>query len=189
MSAISGLGAPSAAGLPPVDQTLLPAAVRNGPPAAKSAYETALGFESMLVNQLAQEMMATAGGSAQTGSSDGSGGSDPMSGGYSTLVGQALTSSIMADGGLGIAQQIATALDPALGAAAPGAGAPGAGALTPGAGALTPGAGALTPGAGALAPGAGALTPPAGGAGTPVSGGVAPAGSAAPTPASKGAGL
>jgi len=124
MSAISGTQALSATGLPPVNESLVPASIRNGPPAAKSAYETALGFEDVLVNQLAQEMMATVSSSTGSGSDDGSsdgsdgsggsGGSDPMSGAYSQLLPQALTSGIMSAGGLGIAQQIATALDPAI---------------------------------------------------------------------------
>lgn len=43
-------------------------------------------------------------------------GSDPTSSAYASLLPQALTTSIMSAGGLGIAQQVATAIDPALGA-------------------------------------------------------------------------
>jgi Rod binding domain-containing protein len=128
MSAISGSDTLSAAGLPPINEALLPASVRNGSPAAKSAYETALSFEDVLVNELSQAMMATVSSSSDDGSSDdsssddsssdGSGGSDSVSGEYSQLLPQALTSSIMSAGGLGIAQQIATALDPSIGATA-----------------------------------------------------------------------
>jgi Rod binding domain-containing protein len=128
MSAISGSDTLSAAGLPPINEALLPASVRNGSPAAKSAYETALSFEDVLVNELSQAMMATVSsssddsssddGSSDDSSSDGSGGSDSVSGEYSQLLPQALTSSIMSAGGLGIAQQIATALDPSIGATA-----------------------------------------------------------------------
>jgi Rod binding domain-containing protein len=119
MSAISGIN---------VTNALLPASVRNGPPAAKRAYETALGFEGVLVNQLSQEMMATVSSASQADSSDGSTGSagaDPSSGAYSQLLPQALTSSIMSAGGLGIAQQLATSLDPSLRAT------PSAGGATP----------------------------------------------------------
>ena len=45
---------------PPIDQALLPASVRNGTPAAKQAYQTGLAFEQMLVDQLSQELAATA---------------------------------------------------------------------------------------------------------------------------------
>ena len=62
-------------------------------------------------------------GSSDDSSSDGSGGSDSVSGEYSQLLPQALTSSIMSAGGLGIAQQIATALDPSIGATASAGGA------------------------------------------------------------------
>jgi Rod binding domain-containing protein len=128
MSAISGTQSLSGTGLPPVNESLIPASIRNGSPAAKSAYETALGFEDVLVNQLAQEMMATVSSQSDDGSSDGSGdgssdgssalgASDPSSGAYSQLLPQALTSGIMSAGGLGIAQQIATALDPSIDAA------------------------------------------------------------------------
>ena len=128
MSAISGSDTLSAAGLPPINEALLPASVRNGSPAAKSAYETALSFEDVLVNELSQAMMATVSSSSDDSSSDdsssdGSGGSDSVSGEYSQLLPQALTSSIMSAGGLGIAQQIATALDPSIGATASAGGA------------------------------------------------------------------
>jgi hypothetical protein len=110
-------------GLPPIDPSLEPASVRSGPPAAKRAYGVALGFEQMLVDQLSQELAAStqSSGSDPT-SSDGSGtdsssgllGSDPASSAYSSLIPQALTSSIMSAGGVGIAQQLAGAIDPAL---------------------------------------------------------------------------
>ena len=116
------MSAIDASSLPPVDQALLPQSVRDGSPAAKKAYETALGFEQILVSQLSQELAATASGSGVDGgsgggSSDGSSGlmgSDPATSMYSQLLPQALTSSVMAAGGLGIAQQLAGALDPTL---------------------------------------------------------------------------
>lgn len=127
-----------AAGLPPIDQSLLPPDVRNGSPAAQKAYATGLAFEQVLVDQLSQELTqsvgadgstdASSGGSSSDGVTDGSGGllgsSDPASSTYGQLLPQALTSSIMSGGGIGIAQQLATALDPALGAPASAAGAP-----------------------------------------------------------------
>jgi Rod binding domain-containing protein len=134
MSAISGAAAAAAAAaLPPINEALLPASIRNGSPAAKSAYQTALGFEDVLVNQLSQAMMSTVSSSSGDDSSDGSSsddgssdsaGSDPAATEYSQLLPQALTSGIMSAGGLGIAQQIATALDPAI-ASDPSTGGPG----------------------------------------------------------------
>jgi Rod binding domain-containing protein len=116
-----------ASNLPPIDQALVPASVRNGDPAAQQAYQAGLGFEQILVQQLAQEMASTA-----TGSSDGSGadgtdgstdgtdgtsglmGSDPANSMYAQLLPTALSSGIMSAGGMGIAQQLALGLDPTL---------------------------------------------------------------------------
>ena len=113
----------------PVNSALLPASIRNGDPAAKQAYNTAVGFEQMLVDQLSQELASTAAG--PDGSSDGSGdgssdgssgdsasglmGSDPASSIYSQMLPGALTSGIMAAGGTGMALELAKALDPAIG--------------------------------------------------------------------------
>jgi hypothetical protein len=125
------MSALSITGLTPVDSSQLPANVRNGTPAQKQAYETALGFEQVLVGELSQELAATASSSGTDGSStdDGSSGdgtsgddsasglmgSDPASSMYAQLLPQALTSSIMSAGGTGMAQEIAAALDPSLG--------------------------------------------------------------------------
>jgi hypothetical protein len=112
----------------PITQALVPQSVASGSPAAKKAYQTALGFEQILVNQLSQELAATASGSTDAGSSgdagssdtDSSGagaglmGSDPASSMYAQLLPGAMTSSVMSAGGLGIAQEIAGALDPTL---------------------------------------------------------------------------
>ena len=126
------MSAISTSGLYPIDQSQLPASVRNGTPAAKNAYETGLAFEEVLVNQLSQELAATAttpaddGSSSDGSSSDGSssagsdsgliGSSDPASSMYAQLLPQALTSGVMSSGGTGLAQQIAAGLDPSLGA-------------------------------------------------------------------------
>lgn len=121
------MSAISTSGLYPIDQSQLPASVRNGTPAAKNAYETGLAFEEVLVNQLSQELAATATTPADDGSSsDGSssagsdsgliGSSDPASSMYAQLLPQALTSGVMSSGGTGLAQQIAAGLDPSLGA-------------------------------------------------------------------------
>jgi Rod binding domain-containing protein len=109
--------------LPPIEPSREPAYIRNGDAAAKKAYATALGFEQILVNQLAQQLTATmsdpgdsSDGPSSDPSSSGSGGSgsDPAGGAYSQMLPGALTASIMSSGGLGIASQIAAGLDPAL---------------------------------------------------------------------------
>ncbi len=123
-------GAPSATALPTISQSDLPASVRNGSPAAKQAYAEGLEFEQVLVNELAQQLTATVSGDGSDGSdgssTDGSGdggddgsgdstgllGSDPAGSLYSSLIPQALSDSIMSSGGLGIASEIASALDP-----------------------------------------------------------------------------
>jgi Rod binding domain-containing protein len=109
---------PPTSSVPAINQALEPEAVRNGNQTAKNAYNEGLAFEDVLVNELAQEMTATVPGldgdsdDSSDGSSDSSSGSGL--GAYSSLLPQALTSSIMSDGGTGLAFQIARDLDPAL---------------------------------------------------------------------------
>jgi hypothetical protein len=105
-----------ASSLPPINATSEPASIRNGPPAAKQAYQEGLGFEQLLVDQLGQQLAATVSSPSADGSS-GSGimGSDPGTSGFASLIPQALSSGIMSAGGTGIAMQLAKALDPALG--------------------------------------------------------------------------
>ena len=104
--------------IPPIDQSLLPASVRNGTTAEKQAYTTALGFEQMLVDQLSQELASTSqpDSSSDSGSSESDssllGGSDAATNTYAQLLPAALTSGVMSAGGLGIAQQLASALAP-----------------------------------------------------------------------------
>lgn len=129
MNAITSTTAASApvTAMAPIDPALEPANVRNGDHAAKNAYQTGLAFEDMLVSELVQELTATVpgldgSGAAASGSdgsadgSDGSGGGSQGSvlGAYAPLLGQALTSGIMAGGGTGVAMQIARSIDPAL---------------------------------------------------------------------------
>lgn len=111
--------------IPPIDQSLLPASIRNGTPAQKQAYSSALGFEQMLVDQLSQELAASSqadpssadsgDGSNSSDTASGSllGGSDPATSMYGQMLPTALSSGIMAAGGIGIAQQLATSIDPA----------------------------------------------------------------------------
>lgn len=111
--------------LPPINPASEPASVRNGNAQAKHAYQVGLAFEQVLVDELSQQLATTAGGSSDGSSGDGSSGSssgglmgsDPASSMYSQMLPQALTSSVMSAGGLGIAAQIASSIDPAIKAA------------------------------------------------------------------------
>jgi Rod binding domain-containing protein len=111
--------------LPPIDAANEPADIRNGNATAQKAYQEALGFEDILVQQLTQELASTVtspsddGSSGSDGSSsDSSGGilgSDPSTSAFASMIPTALTNSIMSNGGLGIAGQLAQAIDPAIG--------------------------------------------------------------------------
>lgn len=112
----------SPAALPAVDEARLPIGVREGSPKAKQAYETARGFEEVLLNQLTQEMAKTSGlGAEGESESEGEGaigseeGSSQQSGGgmLSSLLPQTLAEGVMRQGSLGLAGQLTTELDPA----------------------------------------------------------------------------
>jgi Rod binding domain-containing protein len=117
----------ASASLPPINEANEPADIRNGNTAAKNAYQEALGFEDILVQQLTQELASTvttpggdssSDGSSDDSSSDSSGGilgSDPSTSGFASMIPTTLTNSIMSNGGLGIAAQLAQSIDPAIG--------------------------------------------------------------------------
>jgi Rod binding domain-containing protein len=112
-----------ASNLPPIDAALLPADIRNGNAQAKQAYQEALGFENILMQQLTQQLASTVttpgGDSSGSGSGDSSSGgilgSDPSTNAFASLIPTALTQSIMSGGGTGVADQLAHALDPQIG--------------------------------------------------------------------------
>jgi Rod binding domain-containing protein len=113
-----------AGSLPPIDAAFEPANIRSGDATAKKAYQTALGFEDILVQQLTQELASTvtspsddssSGDGSGDGSSGGILGSDPGTSAFASLIPTTLTQSIMSSGGLGIADQLAQAIDPAIG--------------------------------------------------------------------------
>ncbi|MGN6871132.1 MAG: hypothetical protein ACTHMY_22285 [Solirubrobacteraceae bacterium] len=115
-----------ATNLPPINSALLPADIRNGNAQAKKAYQEALGFEDILMQQLTQQMADTVtspgGDSSDSGSGDSSDsssggilGSDPSTSAFASLIPTALTQSIMSGGGVGIADRLAHALDPQIG--------------------------------------------------------------------------
>ena len=109
----------SSGAVPPINQANEPSVIRNGDATAKKAYQVGLSFEQVFVDQLTQELAATATDSSGDGSGDSSGasglmGGDAASSAYANMLPQTLTSSIMSGGGTGIALQIAKAIDPAL---------------------------------------------------------------------------
>ncbi len=114
---MSILPSTGAAGVPVVNQALEPSWVRHGSASTQKAYETALSFEQTLVEQLSRSLTATsglAGGSPQEGESSGEEGeasaTGANSGELSSLLPQALTTSVMNAGGLGLAAQMTRAL-------------------------------------------------------------------------------
>jgi hypothetical protein len=88
-------------GLRPIDQALVPGAVRGGDAKAKSALETGLAFEQVLVGELSKQLLDSQGSDATTSV-------------YSQLLPDALSGGIMGNGGLGVAAQLAAAIDPAI---------------------------------------------------------------------------
>lgn len=92
----------SLAGLPPIDRAQLPADIRDAAPARRDAYEAGLGFERLLVQQLSQSLTDSA--------RDAMGGDSP----YAMLLPDALTDGVMGGGGLGLARQLADAIEPGV---------------------------------------------------------------------------
>lgn len=131
----AGIGAD--AGYPNLNVADIPQNIRDGNSQAKQAYVEGLAFESVLVNELSQQLASTmfsgqgssgggdssdsssssSGGSSDSGSSAG-GGLLSSASAYSSLIPQTLTDSIMDSGGLGMAEQFAEETDPSLAAAA-----------------------------------------------------------------------
>lgn len=89
----------------PVDQALLPASVRNGTPERKKQYEAALSFERVLVGQLTEQLMK---GSSMGNDEDAPAAVKVMKEGLPGT----LADSLMAAGGLGLAQQFDAAWHP-----------------------------------------------------------------------------
>jgi Rod binding domain-containing protein len=101
----------SGLGLPPIDQSLLPADIRTGSTQRKQTYEAALGFERSFIEQLTQTMAATAQPSDDSSSTDDSGdgtstGSDAATQSYMQMLPGTLADAMVANGGLGLARQL-----------------------------------------------------------------------------------
>jgi len=109
-----------ASGLPVVNQTLEPAWVRKGSASTQKAYQTALAFEEMLVEQLSKSLTATSGLESESGQGGGSSAeAGSSSSPLSSMLPQALTSGVMSAGGLGLAAQMTRQLEGAAAAAQP----------------------------------------------------------------------
>jgi Rod binding domain-containing protein len=99
--------------LPPIDLSLVPAAVRKAGDGEVTKYESALSFEGMLDQQLAKSLTSTLQGSSDDGSDDSSDDGSSTDAATSLtlqMLPQALSQGIVADGGLGLAGQLYTAL-------------------------------------------------------------------------------
>ena len=86
-------------GLPPVDASALPADIRKGTQQQRQAYTAALGFERMLVAQLAKSLSDTTKGEGDEQTS-------VASSTYRSMLPDALADGITSAGGLGLARQL-----------------------------------------------------------------------------------
>jgi Rod binding domain-containing protein len=88
-------------GLPPIDQSLIPAEVRNGSATDKKTYAAALGFERTLMAELTKAMTDTAkpaDGDTQS--------TDAASSMYMQMLPDQLADSMQQNGGLGVAKTL-----------------------------------------------------------------------------------
>jgi Rod binding domain-containing protein len=100
----------------PIDAAQMPADVRKAGPKAEQLYETAMGFEQVLLQQLTQEMQATTGGDGSSldgsdasddGSDDSSDdSSDPSTSLMTQLLPDTLAQGLTGSGGIGIAREL-----------------------------------------------------------------------------------
>ena len=84
-------------GIPPIDSSLLPADVRSGSPERRRAYEAGLGFERMLLTQLAKQLAET------TGADDNASAATKT---YRDMLPETLADGVVAGGGLGLAKDL-----------------------------------------------------------------------------------
>jgi Rod binding domain-containing protein len=116
-------------GVPPVNSALEPAWVRNGSAETQRAYQVALAFEQMLVQEMTSSLSqegAFGGGEGEAGG-EGEGQDSKLGGGMlSSLLPQALSQGIASAGGLGLAPQLTRELEGNLGVGHAGPGAAGA---------------------------------------------------------------
>jgi Rod binding domain-containing protein len=105
------------AGMPIVSAASEPEFVRNGSAAVKSAYEEAVGFEEMLVEQLSKSMAQTGGlgEGAEGGQGEAAEGAEGAGAGsmglVSSMLPQTLSEAVTRGGGLGLASQLTREID------------------------------------------------------------------------------
>ena len=92
--------------LPPIDDRALPADLRGASREDKTRFKAALAFERQLVEQLAQQLSATAEGSDDGDDKQASAATDT----YKQMLPGVLADSITQAGGLGLARTIADSL-------------------------------------------------------------------------------
>jgi len=97
------------AGLPPIDQSLIPAGVRAEGTKAIGLYQSALSFEGMLDQQLTTSLTDTLQPTSDDDSDDGSS-SDAGTSLTLQMLPQALAQDLESTGGLGLAPQLYQAL-------------------------------------------------------------------------------
>ena len=84
--------------IPPIDNALLPAEIRDGSATDKKSYQAALGFERMLLGELTKTMADT----AKPSDEDQSG--DAATTSYMQMLPDQLADAVTANGGLGLAK-------------------------------------------------------------------------------------
>lgn len=109
LPALTSAGA-AGSGLPIVSAATEPEFVRKGSASVKSAYQEALGFEEMLVEQMTKSMSEASGlgESGQSGEGE-EGGSASM---LTSMMPQTLSEALTRGGGLGLATQLTGEIDP-----------------------------------------------------------------------------
>ncbi|HET6508841.1 MAG TPA: hypothetical protein VFG42_18760 [Baekduia sp.] len=93
-------------GLSPIDDSMLPADVRNGSKTDQDNYKAGLQFERQLVEQLTQTMADTT-KAATAGGSDDDQSSDATTDSYKQMLPGVMADAVMGAGGLGLARTIA----------------------------------------------------------------------------------
>jgi Rod binding domain-containing protein len=98
--------------LPPISSALLPEDVRKAGPKAERVYQTALAFENVLVDQLTRSLGSTLTSTGGAGDSD-DGSTDAATALTAQMIPDALSQSLTASGGIGLARQLYDAMKPA----------------------------------------------------------------------------
>jgi Rod binding domain-containing protein len=93
--------------LPPIQSALLPKDVRKAGPKAERIYQTALAFESVLIQQLTKSLGSTLAGGTGAPDNDTA---DAASALTAQMIPDALSQSLTGSGGIGLARQLYEAL-------------------------------------------------------------------------------